>query len=240
MKKKLFLSSCVLIVILFVSCSTVTSVIKEEVQSLPLTVPYSFLVVTDTHITESETNRFEDIENIVRQQGDSFVVVTGDITQSGKKAELQNYIDLANNLSVPCYPVLGNHDNRTPFNWKVMIGLSFYRIDVDAATLLFINSESRYSKKDIDWLEKQMNSSAKNTFVFTHNKSFLTEDRNSQVLSILEENGAMLFSGHTHRRAIQNTGGVEYITIEDFRDDGTYCRVYVTENGVEYEFGSVR
>jgi predicted phosphodiesterase len=214
--------------------------VQEEERVLSLTVPYSFLVITDTHITEFDTNSFENIENIVKQHGDSFVVVTGDVTQSGKKEELQHFIDLAGNLSVPCYPVLGNHDLRTLFAWRKMVGLYFYRIDVDAATLLFIDSESRFDEKNIDWLEEQMKTSAKNTFVFAHNKSFVTEDQNNHVQSMLEDNCTALFSGHTHIRAIQNIGGVEYITIEDFRDNGIYCRVYVTENGMEYEFDSVR
>jgi 3',5'-cyclic AMP phosphodiesterase CpdA len=231
-----------------------TFVFPEETErSLSLTVPYSFLVITDTHIQGDDTNRFEDIGDIVKQNGDSFVVVTGDITQSGKREELQNFIDIAGSFGVPCYPVLGNHDiffNNWK-NWKELIGSATYRIDSGSTTLLVLDTANAvFCSRQLDWLEKQLRSSGKNTFVFTHCNLFienagdiqqLTDIRErARILSMLDGRCTAMFTGHVHNRIIRKAGGVRYIIIEDFKRSGTYCRVYVTEDGMRYEFLSVK
>ncbi len=224
----------------------------EQERSLSLSVPYSFLVLTDIHIQDDDTNRFEDIGDIVRQRGDSFVVVTGDIAQSGKREELRNFIDIAGTFGVPCYPVLGNHDIffRNWENWRDMIGSSTYRIDSGSSTLLVLDTaNAAFGGRQFEWLERQLRSSGKDTFVFTHCNLFIKKAGNIQqltdirerarILSMLDGRCTAMFMGHVHERIIRDAGGVQYITIEDFKKNGTYCRVYVTETGMRYEFGSV-
>jgi hypothetical protein len=45
-----------------------------------------------------------------------------------------------------------------------------------------------------------------------------------------------LFSGHLHKRVVKDSGGVKYISLEDFFAFSNYCRVYVSPAGVRYEF----
>jgi hypothetical protein len=53
---------------------------------------------------------------------------------------------------------------------------------------------------------------------------------------MLADSAEAFFSGHLHERIEREFGGVKYITIEDFRDDKTWCRVYVTNTGLRREF----
>jgi hypothetical protein len=42
--------------------------------------------------------------------------------------------------------------------------------------------------------------------------------------------------GHVHKRIVNELGGVKYITIEDHRDKSAYCQVWVSKNGIRWEF----
>ncbi|MDR2842594.1 MAG: metallophosphoesterase, partial [Spirochaetaceae bacterium] len=51
---------------------------------------YSFIVISDTHITGTKANGFENIKT--RLEDAKFVVVTGDITQNGAREEITRFI----------------------------------------------------------------------------------------------------------------------------------------------------
>jgi 3',5'-cyclic AMP phosphodiesterase CpdA len=154
---------------------------------------YSFLFITDVHITEDDTNHLEDLQNKFIES-DKFVVVGGDITQSGSRRELVSFINITTawrrvdengktSIAMPCYPVLGNHD--IYFNnwelWKGLIGSSRYRIDssgmegsASETTLIILDTANAYfGNAQLDWLARQLNSSKRNTFVFAHGTLFV-------------------------------------------------------------------
>jgi predicted phosphodiesterase len=219
----------------------------------PVTVPYSFLVVSDIHITDTNTNRFEDIGNRIKEMGDSFAVVTGDITQSGNRQELETFISIAEGFGVPCYPVIGNHDIffGNWKHWNELIGSSTYRIDSGSTTLLMLDTANAVlGAKQLDWLETQLSTAKKYVFVFTHCNLFVQKGNNihqladlrerDRVLSMLDGRCTAMFMGHVHTRILREAGGVQYITLEDFKKSGTYCRVSITEKGMDYEFLTVK
>jgi UDP-2,3-diacylglucosamine pyrophosphatase LpxH len=45
-----------------------------------------------------------------------------------------------------------------------------------------------------------------------------------------------MFMGHVHRRIINESGGVKYITIEDYLSNAAYCQVWVSKEGIRWEF----
>ncbi len=90
------------------------SVIPIEVRGKPL---FSFAVISDTHIRDTDNNSLKDLQSFVadiNQSRDfplpSFVVITGDLTDNGTLSELESVKNVLDQLSVPYYPVLGNHD----------------------------------------------------------------------------------------------------------------------------------
>jgi predicted phosphodiesterase len=217
-------------------------------RDIPLGDAYSFIVLSDTHIDGGDAHGLEKLKDVIGPE-DKFVVITGDITQSGKRADLQKFKAIAGTFGVPCYPVLGNHDiyfNNWPV-WRELIGSSSYRIDHDKTTLFILDSANAFfGSAQLNWLAEELGTAKSHVFVFTHTNLFvkspadieqLTDIRErARIMSLLKDRCDALFMGHVHQRIIKEAGGVQYITIEDFRDNGTYCRVYVSDQGLRYEF----
>jgi predicted phosphodiesterase len=230
--------------------------LSETDRNISLGDEYSFIVIPDTHINNGNAWGLEKLKDTLEDDtmGDvKFVVICGDITQSGKREDIQKFIDIARSLDdVPCYPVVGNHDiffgNWT--NWKELIGSTCYRVDGDSATLLFLDSANAYlGSKQLDWLEGELKKAKGRVFVFSHVNLFVknitdiehfTDVRErARVVSLLKGRCDAMFMGHVHRRIVNELGGVKYITTEDYWGNATYCQVWVSEGGIRWEFKKV-
>jgi predicted phosphodiesterase len=220
--------------------------------------PYSFIVLSDTHIERGNTRGLEKIKDTVQKANIGgaeirFVVITGDITQNGRRQDLEKFLEIAESLrslSVPLYPVIGNHDiySGNWSLWRELIGSSTYCVESLDTTLIMLDSaNANFGRDQLNWLEDRLRGAKKNTFVFTHANLFtesikdiemLTDTRErARVLSMLKGRCDAVFAGHVHRRIIREAGGVRYITQEDFRDHSNYCLVRVdAAGGISWEF----
>jgi hypothetical protein len=152
-------------------------------------------------------------------------------------------------LGVPCYPVIGNHDiyfGNWPV-WRDMIGSTRFRIDHRNTTLFILDSaNAAFGAAQLNWLRNELPTAKNHVFVFTHTNLFvrtpgdigqITDIRERvRIMSILKGRAEAMLMGHVHQRIIREAGGVNYITIEDFKDNSTYCRVHVSPGGMWYEF----
>ena len=213
---------------------------------------YQFIVVTDTHIEDGNAFGLDKLSTAVTASSAEFVVVCGDITQNGKTKDIEKFIDIANSLSVPCYPVIGNHDiffgNFS--NWKNKIGSTRYMIEGDTVNLLILDSANGYfGKSQLDWLEREVKNAKNNSkkvFVFTHTNLFVkslvdiqqfTDSREvARICSILKGRCDAMFMGHTHRRLEREVGGVHYITVDGYKETRNYCLVTVDNGDVTWKF----
>jgi predicted phosphodiesterase len=214
---------------------------------------FSFIVLSDVHITGKDAGKLDRFAEIIKNNGDSFAVIIGDITQSGKKEELETFIHIAETFNVPCYPVIGNHDvyfGNWEKAWKKKIGSSTYKIDVGNTTLIMLDTaNASFGEKQFNWLKKQLNTPDSHTFVFSHANLFtdsaldiqqVTDIRErARMMSILDGKCTALFSGHVHKRVTEEAGGVQYITLDDFKSNGTYCRIKVSSGNFSYEIKSL-
>ena len=224
--------------------------LQPKDRNLSLGSEYSFIVLSDTHMENDKTHGLEKLKDLIAADSDiKFVVVTGDITQNGDREVLQKFVDIAGDLGVPCYPVLGNHDiyfNNWP-HWADLIGSSCYRIDHDEATLFILDSANSYfGKYQLDWLESEIKNTHGRVFVFTHVNLFTTSPTDIQQLvdvreraricSILSGHADYMFTGHLHTGYSREAGGVAYLSVEGFVDYQSYCRVTVKSTGISYRY----
>jgi 3',5'-cyclic AMP phosphodiesterase CpdA len=211
---------------------------------------FSFVVITDTHIEDGNTNGLEKIKNVIEDNKEiKFAVFCGDITQNGSEQNINTFIEIARSLSVPAYPVIGNHDiyfGNWPV-WKRLIGSTSYRVNGGSATLFILDSANSFiGKEQLDWLENELKSAQDRVFVFSHHNLFAGDVVNIQqlsdtrerarVISLLRGKCNMMFTGHSHERLIKEAGGTLYINIEDYVSNKTYCLVSVKKTGISYEF----
>eukprot|EP00026_Physarum_polycephalum_P005020 Phypoly_transcript_05046.p1 GENE.Phypoly_transcript_05046~~Phypoly_transcript_05046.p1 ORF type:complete len:627 (+),score=93.59 Phypoly_transcript_05046:120-2000(+) len=77
---------------------------------------FNFVVLSDLHIGESSeaTNlsqiAIDTVNSIVKEKDISFVIITGDITSSALPEEYELARQMLDSLTVPYYPIFGNHD----------------------------------------------------------------------------------------------------------------------------------
>ena len=133
-------------------------------RTLTLEDTFKFIVLSDTHIQDGDAFGLEKLANITKADTEiKFVVITGDITQDAAVKDIDKFIEIADSLGVPCYPVAGNHDvyyrddiinrNKGWPVWKEKIGSTNYRIDGGGATLFVLDSANSFFGKDqLDWL----------------------------------------------------------------------------------------
>jgi len=221
---------------------------SDRIPSPPFGTEYSFMVLAETHIENSNTHGFEKLKDAI-DGSIRFVIVLGDITQNGSEQDLKKFIEIADDMGVPCYPVIGNHDIYFG-NWKAWkenIGSTSYRIDGGGTTLFILDSaNSFFGKEQLDWLQRELANTRGYVFVFTHANLFvrgpaemqqLTDIRErARITSILRNKCDIMFMGHSHIRHINEAGNVRYITVEDFKESQTYCLVSVKPTGITYEF----
>ncbi len=213
--------------------------------------PYSFVVITDPHITCADTRGFERVADMF-VPSDAFAVVNGDLTRSGSREQLETFLAMAGRLPVPCYPVIGNHDiyfHSWPV-WKQLMGTTIYRVDSGTTTLLMLDSANgRFGLPQIDWLQTQLESARERIFVFSHCNFFIPRATTIQQFAALWERSVIVrlfadkvsavFTGHSHKRYVHTAENVPYINTDDFKTNASFCRVYVTPGGVRYEYGNL-
>jgi predicted phosphodiesterase len=221
--------------------------------SLSLDDEYSFIVLADTHIEDGNAFGLEGLADVITANtGIKFAVILGDITQHGAAQDIDKFIEIASSLTVPCFPVIGNHD--IYFNnwsvWKEKIGSTSYRIDGGNTSLFMLDSaNSFFGNEQLNWLEEELKTANERIFVFTHAPLFVTGpvdmqqvtniNERARIVSILRNKCDIMFMGHSHKRFYHEAGNVKYITLEDFIEKKAYCIVTVTKDGISYTFGNL-
>jgi 3',5'-cyclic AMP phosphodiesterase CpdA len=226
--------------------------VSAEDRGINLPDEYSFILITDTHINDDSRGLGREALEGVIIDTDKFIVNMGDITNDGEKEFYDKFVEFFGDLSIPCFPAIGNHD--LFFNgwavWKSMIGSTRYTAGTGSTKLIFLDSASAYlGGAQLRWLDEQLKSGEEHIFVFTHNSLIIQntvnfdiacdwydEDERALALSLLSGRAEAVFSGHLHIRCQESIGGTRFLTLEDYKASRTYCRVFVSPNGLHFEF----
>ena len=216
---------------------------------------FSFALLTDLHISTSNPKPMEDlqrsIEEINQNPNIEFVVVTGDLTESGDRASIEAVKAALDGLNVPFYAASGNHET----TWSESGVMDFTRVFGDSRFafshngMYFIGfnsgpvirmADGHVAPQDIAWLKHNLDSvSAAGDapiFVFTHYPLRNGDvDNWYDVTDVLRQHNVQcLLGGHYHRNLLFDCDGIADVlnrsNLRDKDEVNGYSIIQVTDS----------
>ena len=221
---------------------------------------FSFALLTDTHISTSNPRPMEDLQrsiaDINQNPNIEFVVVTGDLTESGDRASIQAIKDELDKLNVPFYAASGNHET----TWSESGVMDFSRVFGDSRFafshngMYFIGfnsgpvirmADGHVAPQDIAWLQHNLDSVSRAgnapIFVFTHYPLRNGDvDNWYEVTDVLRQHNVQcIMGGHYHRNLLFDCDGIaDVLNRSNLRDKDTingYSIITITDSIRFYE-----
>ena len=220
----------------------------------------SFALLTDLHISTSNPRPMEDlqrsIEDINQNPQIEFVVVTGDLTESGDRASIEAVKAALDGLKVPFYAASGNHETTWSesgvMDFTRVFGDSRFAFSHDGKYFIGFNSgpvirmaDGHVAPQDIAWLKHNLDSvtAAGETpiFVFTHYPLRNGDvDNWYDVTDVLRQHNVQcVMGGHYHRNLLFDCDGIaDVLNRSNLRGNDTingYSIISVTDSIRFYE-----
>jgi 3',5'-cyclic AMP phosphodiesterase CpdA len=219
-------------------------------------LPYSFVVIADTHINGSNyAAQFGDLASHLLAS-DAFVLVCGDLVQNGARADMESFKTVVPGLlgGLPVYAVPGNHDmyNNGWEPYRELIGPGSYTfpagtIGLHAVRFIALDTASgTLGAKQRAWLEASLAArTEEHCVVFTHMQVFCPDITETQqltdpeeilwLMNLLEKNNAeYLFMGHAHKDLERLVKGTDFCMVGTYRT--SYIRVTVSATGISKQY----
>ncbi|MHA4740272.1 metallophosphoesterase family protein [Dyadobacter sp. MSC1_007] len=183
----------------------------EKLRAIPVGDTLRFILMGDSQRWYDESADF--VRSANRQQGISFVLHAGDISDFGLTQEFKWVNEIMTGLKFPYLTVIGNHDivANGSAAYRKMYGALNYSFEYGDNKFIFIDTNSReyaFDGKvpDIAWLKSQLadNPGKKNAIVVAHVPPFDADfDKNLEnaYTGALANDPNVRFSlyGHQHR-----------------------------------------
>ena len=216
---------------------------------------FSFALLTDTHISTSNPRPMEDLQRSIADINQNpeieFVVVTGDLTESGDRASIEAIKAALEQLHVPFYAASGNHET----TWSESGVMDFSRVFGDSRFafshngMYFIGfnsgpvirmADGHVAPQDIAWLKHNLDSVSKAgeapIFVFTHYPLKNGDvDNWYEVTDVLRQHNVQcVMGGHYHRNLVFDCDGIaDVLNRSNMRGNDTingYSIITVTDS----------
>jgi len=216
---------------------------------------FRFAYLTDLHIQLKNNQPAIDLENAIQEVNAdttiSFVLVGGDITESGDKLSMERARSLLNKLKKPYYITPGNHDtmhNDTGLvNLNKVFGFQHFSMTFKGYRFVGFNTGpvkgshfGHIAEAEINWLKDELKDQTdkRPLFVVTH-YPLLTGDVDNwmDMTAILKKyNVIAVLNGHYHRNAIFSYDGLPGIvnrsTLSSDKDKGGYSIYTISDEKV--------
>ena len=230
----------------------------------------TFALLTDLHVNpkSASDSALHQIVNEINKPEFDFIVVSGDLTNTGSNAELEAVSNALKQLNKPYYVIPGNHET----NWSESAGLQFNRLfgndrflfRKNGFVMVGINTgpfmkmgDGLVKQEDLHWLTRELNrakSKKEQLIAFNHYPLADGLSNWESVTGILKNNNCITsFCGHGHRLALLNFDGIPGImgrammmrnsklpgyNIVELRNDSVY--VSQKEIGKDKELATVK
>lgn len=230
----------------------------NEVSNIPVNISidtndFSFAVFGDTHITKDNIQYLQEVAKDTLEFDIDFCIIAGDITDNGSEIEFENSIQDLQNMQIPFYTTIGNHDlyNKKGWErWKQYFGPSCYTINIENyLRIIFLDSaEGLIGKTQFEWLENTLKgNSSRFTIIVTHYPLYddfmpyiwrlSSAEERYKIISLTQKyNVDAYFSGHLHSYQYSEIGTLKHFitgSLNDKLDKGTRGYLLVTiSNGI--------
>ena len=190
-------------------------------------ITFSFAQFTDVHISRSNENNTIDlqraVEDVNTQEHIAFVLVSGDIAETGDYASLMVAKRELDKLNCPYYIVPGNHDTKWSesgaTDFKRIFGDNRFRLQFNGFLFLGINTgpiikmgDGHVSPQDVIWVERQLKNVGKRmpVFIVTHYplKSWDVDNWWKLTDVVRKYNTQAFLGGHYHTNQVFNYDGI--------------------------------
>lgn len=177
--------------------------------------PFRFAVISDTHSFRDELATV--VRRINRDPTIEFVVIPGDLTDSGLRKEFIWALDVISDLRIPYFVTIGNHDALTNGKsiFKSMFGEFNFRFNYKNVWFVFFNDNSwefHDTVPDLDWVENTLGEggAAQHRILISHvglKVNRLGVDLVTKITALLDQQRVNLYiNGHDHDHRV---GSVE-------------------------------
>lgn len=224
---------------------------------------FSFAMVGDLHIGGSDTTRFRKILQTAQGEGDSFIVLLGDITDKGEavsfaaaKSAIQDF-----GFNNKVIPILGNHDifgdgwNEYQKVW----GASHFSVEVGSSRFIALDTaDGIIGEEQFDWLVDELaRPPLARTFLLSHYMPVVPGQQTylrlanhmeaERVMSLASQKGVKgVFGAHYHSFCRETIGGVDFVVagggggrrmnpVKDY----FFIQVVVSNDSVQYQLRTV-
>lgn len=218
-------------------------------------ITFSFAQFSDVHISRGNENNTIDlqraVEDVNTQEHIAFVLVAGDIAETGDYASLMVAKRELDKLNCPYYIVPGNHDTKWSesgaTDFKRIFGDNRFRLQFNGFLFLGINTgpiikmgDGHVSPQDIIWVERQLKNVGKRmpVFIVTHYPLKSGDVDNWWMLTdvVRKHNVQAFLGGHYHRNMVHSYDGIPGIltrsTLRAKNEVGGYTVYDMTEDSI--------
>lgn len=220
----------------------------------------SFALLTDIHVSNTNPQPLEDLQRSVAdinaQDDVAFVIVSGDLTESGDRQALETVKGELDKLRVPYYATSGNHETTWSesgvMDFSRVFGSNRFAFTHDSTFFIGFNSgpvirmaDGHVAPQDIAWLAQQLDSVSHcgnhRMVVVTHYPLQNGDvDNWFDVTDVLRRyNVQCILGGHYHRNLLFDCDGIpDIINRSNLRGNDSingYSRITLTDSIRVYE-----
>lgn len=155
----------------------------EQVKTLPSS--FQFALIGDSRDGD---NVYSKLIQAILKRKPNFIIHLGDMISKPGEKEWQHFFNLSNPITIPFFPVVGNHDVGTTLlgeeiyrrQFILQKGKTYYSFSIGDSLFLILDSEKgkgRILNDQLEWLKDVLEtSSSKFRFAFLHRPLFLPPD----------------------------------------------------------------
>lgn len=216
---------------------------------------FSFAQFSDLHISPNNQIHCDDliaaVDDVNENSNIAFVIVSGDISETGDYQSLITAKKILDKLKCPYYIVPGNHDTKWTesgaTDFKKIFGDNNFRLQFNGIVFLGINSgpilkmgDGHIAPQDIIWVKRQLKNVGKRVPVFmvTHYPLQTGDVDNWYDLTdvIRKYNIQGVLGGHYHRNLLNNYDGIPGVitrsTLRAKEDKGGYTLYHIQNDSI--------